>query len=307
MKTPEISVILPVFNGATFVRAAIDSVLGQTFTDFELIIINDGSTDDTELIIRSYTDNRIKYFRQQNTGIGPALVNGIKTATGRYLARMDADDICFPDRIEHQHRYLECNPSAVMVSSAVRYINESGKVIGRSFPYTSDRAIRKALQTFNPVCHPAVMMRTEAYQRSAGYLNIQPFEDHFLWLSLARLGKLHNLKYPLLYYRILDNSVSRSVPAIQSERLFRFLYEKFKQGMLDEGALLSYMELFHEEKRRRLQSIQIHAKKGKHFPITNHTSGSQTVLFQILKSVSIPENLIEHFICGLKNAWAATW
>ena len=107
------------------------------------IIINDGSTDSSESIVFEYKDHRIRYIKQENTGIGGALRIGCELAQRKYIARMDADDICLPNRFEPQKAYLDNNPNTVLISNVVMYINESGNIIGRSFPYTLSFAIKK--------------------------------------------------------------------------------------------------------------------------------------------------------------------
>lgn len=301
MSSPLISVVLPVYNGEKYLHEAINSVLSQTFGDFELIVINDGSTDGTEAIVRSYTDPRIRFVAQENTGIGGALRYGCNLAGGTYIARMDADDICFPDRLARQKAYLDNNPGTVLVSSAVIYIDESGKTIGRSFPYTSDGAIRKKLRTMNPVCHPGVMMRTEAYRNSTGYLALKFFEDHILWLSMAKSGKLHNFRFPLLYYRVLTDSVSRTISSEQSERLFGFLQEKLSGGTLHAEEVQEYNNLYRSAKLTTLQKMHRTAATGVRKNTRPVTSEKQTALFQFLKSLGISEGMIERIICTVKN------
>jgi glycosyltransferase involved in cell wall biosynthesis len=300
---PLISVILPVYNGQKYLNQAIDSILCQTYADFELIVIDDGSTDATGSIMGAYRDPRIRYVRQENTGIGGALRHGCNLAGGTYFARMDADDICFPNRLEIQKKYLDDNPDTVLVSSAVVYIDDSGNAIGRSFPYTSDSVIRKKLQTMNPVCHPGVMMRTEAYKKSVGYLDIQPFEDHILWLSMSRTGKLHNFRFPLLYYRVLEDSASRTIPAEQSKMLFGFLHEKLKNGNLQSREIKEYYELYREAKRTIVHLSHTGAAEGSKKNPDPVTSAKQAGLYHFLTSLRIPEGTIEQVICTFKNTF----
>jgi glycosyltransferase involved in cell wall biosynthesis len=296
-----ISVIMPVYNAEKFLRKAIDSILYQSFGNFEFIIVNDGSTDGSESIVKAYDDPRIRYVSQQNTGIGGALRRGCELALGVYIARMDADDICFPGRLAIQKKYLDCHPSVVLVSSAVEYINDKGDKIGRSFPYTSDFAIRNKLKRINPVCHPGVMMRTANYRRSIGYRDIQPFEDHLLWLSMAKQGRMHNFSFPLLCYRILNRSASRTITADQSKVLFEFLARRLVKGCLDDDAIKSYNELYMEEKKIALTMPANSGNALDSKDIKSITSQNQLTTYNTMKTMKLPEPLVEWLICNFKN------
>lgn len=301
MGNPLISVVLPVFNGEKYIKEAIDSILVQSFEDFELIIVNDGSTDSSEAIILNYQDRRIRYFKQENSGVGKALQYGCSVALGRYVARMDADDICFPNRFLLQKQYLETHPGTVLVSSAVQYIDASGAVTGRSFPYIFNYSICKKLNTINPVCHPAVMMRMVAYQKSIGYRDVQPFEDHLLWISMAGLGKLHNFSFPLLQYRVLDNSVSRDIPEAQHRILFRFLLDKLKTSGLGPDEISEYRKLYHAEKIKIVAPSTMHEPSSDRDKTLSPGSVKQASLLQVLEKLRLPEPVIERFICTCKS------
>src|SRR5215218_8009066 len=120
---PQVSVILPVYNGEAYLQEAVDSILAQTFTDFELLIINDGSTDDSERIIDSYKDSRVKHLKnEQNRGLIFSLNRGVEAAKGAYIARMDADDVALPERLEKQMQYLKQNKEVGILSCTVSFI-----------------------------------------------------------------------------------------------------------------------------------------------------------------------------------------
>lgn len=212
MRNSLISVVMSVYNGGDYLHDAIKSVLNQTYTNFEFIIINDGSTDQSLRIIESYSkyDKRIKIINQFNTGLAIALNNGIKESKGKYIARIDADDICEKRRFEIQFNFLEINPEYVLVGSAVNYIDKNGTYLGRSFPILKNKQISKALYYYSPIAHPSVMMRRKELIEVGGYNEIinSQFEDHFLWYLLKDKGKLKNLPIPLIKYRILPQSLS---------------------------------------------------------------------------------------------------
>lgn len=205
---PIISVVMSCYNASKYLRLAIDSILAQTYSDFEFIIWNDGSTDDTEEIIQSYTDARIRYFYHTNTGLGQALSLACQEARGEYIARMDADDIALSHRLATELDFLESHRDYVLVSSAINYIDDKGEYLGRSFPYTWDSIIKSVIFTNTFIVHPAVMFRREAYLASEGYLNVFGAEDRVLWGRMRNYGKYANLPMPLLNYRLLSGSLS---------------------------------------------------------------------------------------------------
>lgn len=218
-----ISVVMCCYNEQRYIREAIDSVLNQTFKDFEFIIWNDGSNDDTEKIIKSYHDDRIRYFYHENTGLGMALRLACQEARGKYIARMDCDDICMPDRLAKQVAFLESNPDHVLCSTGVYYMDADGNVLGRRFPATRDKYIRRRITA---ITHPAVMFRFDAYKRSGGYYPLRSAQDRILWSRLLREGKFANLKEPLLKYRMVSTSVSH---VIQDETTYGKMIEQIRR------------------------------------------------------------------------------
>lgn len=205
---PQVSVVMCCYNEQRYIRESIDAILSQTFRDFEFIIWNDGSQDATEEIVKSYNDPRIRYFYHENTGLGEALRLACQEAKGIYIARIDCDDICMPNRFEKQVSFLENHPEYVLCSSGVYYIDAEGIVFGRRFPATKDRFIRRRI---NAITHPATMFRTEAYKKAGGYYPLRSAQDRILWSRLIKLGKFANLKEPLIKYRVLNNSVSHVI------------------------------------------------------------------------------------------------
>lgn len=196
------------YNEERYIRESIDAVLGQSYGDYEFIIWNDGSKDKTEDIIKSYNDERIKYFYHENTGLGEALRLACQEAKGKYIARIDCDDICMPDRFEKQVAFLDAHPDYVLCSSGVFYIDENGNTTGRRFPATWDSVIRKKL---NAITHPAAMFRTDAYRKAGGYLPLKSAQDRILWSRMLRYGKFANLPYTLIRYREISTSVSHII------------------------------------------------------------------------------------------------
>ncbi len=201
---------MPVRNADAYLAPALASVLAQTFTDFEFIIINDGSTDNSWETIQAHAqkDSRIRAFRQAGQGLVPTLNRGLAKARGRYLARMDSDDICLPSRLEAQTAALDARPGLGVVGCAVLTINEQGEVTGQQ-TYPHGQGLPKRLLRGSLLCHPAIMGRTELFRQAGGYrAYYQHCEDYDLWLRLSALAELDNLTAPLLLYREHGGSVT---------------------------------------------------------------------------------------------------
>ncbi len=210
---PAVSVLLPVYNAKAFLRQAIDSILTQTFTDFEFIIINDGSTDGSEAIIQSYTDERILLVNNNgNQGLIFTLNRGIEMAQGRFIARMDADDVALPERLERQVAYLE-NSDVAFLATRVKLIDVNGDSLP-DWPDDAQNVSAKAIKRFllkdNCIAHPSVIGRTKSFKKYQYKTNQKYSEDYDLWLRAIADGlTIEKLPEPLLLHRILPNSATR--------------------------------------------------------------------------------------------------
>ncbi len=206
----KITVLMPAYNAGKYICEAIQSVLAQTYTDFELLIINDGSTDDTLSKILSIKDPRIVLVNKEHEGVAAALNTGLNLASTYYIARFDADDICMPNRLEKQFTFLETHPDYVMVGSDAEYLLENGEFL---FKFTciahTNEEIQQQMYFYCPFIHSSVMYKRDLVIQSGGYnIHAHHFEDYLLWTSLARTGKLHNLSEPLLKVRFNPSSVT---------------------------------------------------------------------------------------------------
>lgn len=207
---PLISVVMPVWNGSKHLREAIDSILAQTEGNFEFLIIDDGSTDDTISIIESYCDERITLIRQEHEGIVVALNRGVAEAKAGLIARMDADDIAYPSRFRQQLELLRKNPSAVLCHTQIRIIGEERYVTraGRFVRGESLTLLRMCHQC--PIVHPTVMFRKAAFLASGGYLPEERHaEDFGLWGRMIRQGGVVGISRPLLCFRVHQGSISK--------------------------------------------------------------------------------------------------
>ena len=186
---PAISVVMSVYNGGEYLHDAIDSILSQTFTDFEFIIIDDGSTDQTLKIIKQYRDPRIRLVSRENRGLIASLNEGVDLAKADYIARQDADDISKSYRLEKLHGFLETNKDVGIVGSEFEMISDKGEVLAEfKYPGGSIDAGR-ALFVRNPLSHGSVLMRRDMLVAVAGYRGgVGPIEDYDLWVRLYSRG-----------------------------------------------------------------------------------------------------------------------
>lgn len=214
MPSPSISIIMPFYNPGEYLREAIDSILSQSFADFEFLILNDGSTDDSESLVLSYRDERIRYLRnERNRGLVYTLNRGLDEAAAPLIARMDADDVALPDRLQKQVDYLRAHPEADLVAAIVELMDAQGKPMGfwkEDHDHVEPAAIQAYLASNNCIAHPTVLARAEPF-RSLRYREEQgDAEDYDLWLRWISAGyHIHKVNEVLLRHRILPGSFTR--------------------------------------------------------------------------------------------------
>ena len=222
MPPPKITVLMPVYNGERFLEEAVESVLQQTYSDFELLVINDGSTDRSVEIISRFQDARIRLLHnERNIGLVATLNRGIGLARGEFIARMDADDICHPERFEAQLQWFGQHPDAVLLATGVVMIDEDGNHAGEwkdDLLNVEPAAIRRFLPRANCIAHPTIMIRTSVARKYLYSRNQDGAEDYDLWLRLAADNlPLHKLPRPLLRYRMNPASVTASYRNLPAE------------------------------------------------------------------------------------------
>ena len=199
---------MPTYNEGNYIRIAIKSILLQSLTDFEFLIIDDGSTDDTEYIVKSFIDERIKYFKCEHKGISNALNFGLLKSSYEIVARMDADDIAVPTRLEEQLNFLNRNRDYDLVSSwYALFKNRNIKYIIRTVE--KDSQIKNRLLLHSEIVHPGVMYRKAIIEKYGGY-KTDGVEDYELWLKIKNEAKFYNIQKVLTFLRIVENSSSRS-------------------------------------------------------------------------------------------------
>ena len=229
MTEPIVSVVMPVYNGSQYLREAIDSILNQTFKDFELIIVNDGSTDNSEDIILSYKDPRLCYIKnEKNSGICITLNKGLDYAHGKYIARMDCDDISLPERFKKQVDYLERHQNIGAIGTDIITFGEG--LDERYFDFVHDQYGCKAGLLFATCfAHPTVMLRTSIINEHKlryddAYRGLEDFE---LWYRLSKYSDIANLPEALVKYRLHKSQVTQNVTKQVSDMEKKFLRDRF--------------------------------------------------------------------------------
>jgi len=205
----EISVLMPVYNSEKYVSAAIRSILNQTFRDFELLILNDGSTDDSEKIIKEFDDSRIVYLvNPVNLGLALTRNRLIENARGNYLAIMDSDDLSFPSRLERQLKFLKRNPAFGVVGTSCIIIDKNDKRIGKIHHSTRADRIPSILFFKNYFVQSSVMIRSSILPLSPYDPKLPPVEDYGLWIRLSKVTRMFSLTESLIKYRVHGGNIS---------------------------------------------------------------------------------------------------
>jgi glycosyltransferase involved in cell wall biosynthesis len=223
--SPRISVIMTAYNSGPYIKEAIESVLTQSFENFEFLIVDDASEDNTAKIIHSFHDDRIVYLKnEKNLGQTKSLNMAIRGSRGKYIARMDADDICFPERFRTQYDFLEKHPDVSVLGSWVKYINAEGKIFRNFKTPTDPLEIRSYLTgsgdlSFWCMVHPSIMIRKSVFDQEGLYAEekgeVQGYpQDYELWSRLFMTHRFGNVPQYLLKYRILKASDSRKFQQI---------------------------------------------------------------------------------------------
>jgi glycosyltransferase involved in cell wall biosynthesis len=226
---PKISVLMPAYNAEKYIGEAIESILNQTFRDFEFIIVDDYSTDRTWEIIQKYAkkDERIVPMKNdKNLRISRTLNKGLNLAKGKYIARMDADDWSYPDRFQKQFNFMEANPEIGISGGTMEVCDKKLVRIKKSYrKYNlTDKEIRKKIFRYSPFCHPLVMFRAEVLKKYNFYYGpaLAIAEDYDLYFKIGMVSKFGNLEDILAKYRIVDDGTSVSKSRIQ-ERLTLYI------------------------------------------------------------------------------------
>ncbi len=221
---PKVTVLMSVYNSEEFIRPAIESILNQTFKDFEFLIINDGSKDDCRKIIDEYSkkDKRIRLVSRENKGLVASLNEGISLAKGEYIARMDSDDISTPNRLDAEVEFLDMHRSVGLVGSNYTIIDEKTeepKVTTNVFTHPEDLKATQFIS--NQYGHGSVMMRAAIARKAGGYNpDVGHVEDYDLWTRINRMSDIANIREPLYLYRSVASGVTLKNHELQIRQAF---------------------------------------------------------------------------------------
>lgn len=249
---------MPAYNAERYLKRAVDSILQQTFTNFELLLINDGSKDGSKDIIAQYAkqDSRVVAINQENMGLVETLRKGIDLAKGVYIARMDADDISTPRRLEIQNDMLDKNPKLVLASSCFESINEYDEFERINIAPSHSDDLKRTLRLYNPIAHGATTFRKDAYLKTDGYSNsVGPVEDYHLWCQLAEVGDIACSEKALFRWRMNPEGITHTQNNTQRDSLKKLLEEAWEKHPIES---LSSSEL----RRRGGEYIDLYGARG---------------------------------------------
>jgi len=231
MTTPKVTVLLPVYNAASTIDRGIRSVLSQSFTDFEFLIINDGSTDTTSNLLSAYNDPRIRIIHQNNSGLVASLRVGVDLAKGEYIARIDADDYwANSKKLELQFEYLEQHPDCILVGTNYTVITPNKPPIVVLAP-SNDQEIREKFLLEATFAHPSVMFRTDVCRQVGGYQDRfgKYIEDIDLWVRMGTCGKFHILPINGLEYFVSNSSITGQHATAQAWAVIRLIISSWRE------------------------------------------------------------------------------
>jgi cellulose synthase/poly-beta-1,6-N-acetylglucosamine synthase-like glycosyltransferase len=254
--SPRVTVLMPVYNEQRHVLAAVQSVLSQTFTDLELVVVDDGSVDATPAVLATLSDPRLVVLRQENKGMAAALNAGASRARGEYVARMDADDISLPHRIARQVEWLDAHPEIALLGTAFRRIDGDGNGVGVTRMLTSHDELRRDLFTCSPFGHGTIMIRTAVLAASGGYDgSFWPAEDYDLWRRVMAGSRAANLPEVLYEYRVHEGNSSTEEQQQVSARIQSDLWETWTAPSLGFRQAVQELRPYRSSRQRRQEGF----------------------------------------------------
>jgi glycosyltransferase involved in cell wall biosynthesis len=291
----KITVLMPAYNAAKYIDKAINSLLEQTFADFELLVINDGSTDNTGEIVRSFTDKRIRLINQPNQGIAAALNTGLAHANTDLIARFDADDICMPERLMIQYEFLMNNPDYIIVGSDADYVDMNGDyVFTYKMPAHTNEEIQQLTLSKCPFIHSAVLFRKEFILHAGAYdENACAFQDHILWVRCIKLGKAFNLQQVLMQVRLNPGSVSID-EKWRTKRFREIKSASIKNGKLTKHDGLELLNILKKQNNRKIKEGSYYSLLAKKYLWNNHQP--QLARINLRKAIGINPARIDTYL-----------
>jgi glycosyltransferase involved in cell wall biosynthesis len=292
---PTITVLMPAYNAGNYICEAIASVLAQSFTEFELLIVNDGSTDQTVEVINSFDDERIKVIHQDNLGVAAALNTGLQYARATYIARFDADDVCYPNRLQVQYDFMQRHPEYQVVGSAADYMDVEGHHLFTQEPAAFGASqIQHLNYTVCPFIHSTVLYKKDVVLNNGGYNELAyTFEDHFLWLQILKEQKACNLPEALIKVRLNPESVTID----EKWRPRKFLdikYAALKKRSITQRDSDRLHQIGREQYSHRIKHGSYYALCGKKFLLNNYQP--QKARLHMAKAISIHPLRLDNYL-----------
>jgi glycosyltransferase involved in cell wall biosynthesis len=296
MLNPKITVLMPAYNTGKYIHEAISSVLEQTFTDFELLIINDGSTDNTLSIINTFNDARIRVINQDNKGVANALNNGLNNARAPYIARFDADDVCYPNRLQVQYDFITAHPDYSIIGSACDYADVNGGYVFTYQPAAySNTEIQQLDYKICPFIHSGVFYKKDIVLKAGGYNeHAYTFEDHFLWANILKNKKACNLQQPLI--KVRWNPESITIDEKWRTNTFRKIkYNTLNKLAITEADGIKLRQIGKQQHSSRIKEGAYYALLGKKYLWNNYQPAKARQ--NLIKTLSIsPLHIKNYFL-----------
>lgn len=293
--SPAITVLMPAYNAGNYIGQAIRSVLRQSFADFELLIVDDGSTDNTAKIVRSFKDPRIVLVQQENKGVAAALNIGLKHARAHYIARFDADDVCYPERLKIQYDFITTHPEYSIIGSAADYMDAENNHIFTQHPVAHlNEEIQELSYTVCPFIHSSVFYKKEVVLEHGAYSeNAYTYEDHFLWVNILKDTKACNLSQPLLKVRLNPDSVT--IDEKWRTRKFKEIkYTSLKNRVINEADGAELKRIAIEQSLPKIKEGSYYALCGKKFLVNNYHP--QKARYHVVKAIGLHPLRIDNYL-----------
>lgn len=301
MTKPMVSVVMPVYNGSKYLKEAIDSILNQTFTNFELIIINDGSTDNSEDIIFSYQDRRIYYLKNEhNKGICITLNRGLDNARGKYIARMDCDDISMPQRLAKQVNYLERHRDVGALGTDIITFGKGHTDQYFDFVHNSYEC-KAGLLFATCFAHPTVMLRASVINKhSLRYDDrYRGLEDYELWYRMSEYAEMTNLPEALIRYRLHNTQLTQNVTKRVSDKEKDFIRDRFQRYASFTEEQMVVVENYVFNKWENFDDKQIHTLVEVFDKITKSKEVNSNNCFRRAMQITLSKSIV--YVCNMRK------
>ena len=303
---PLVTVLMPAYNAEKYIAEAISSILKQSFTDFELLIVNDGSTDGTERIINSFNDNRIVLVNQPNEGVSSALNLGLLHACSQYIARFDADDICHPDRLKIQYEFITTYPEYSIIGSAADYVDAAGHFIFTHHPVAHlNEEIHQLKYSVCPFIHSSVLYKKDIIVKNGGYNeHAYTYEDHFLWVNILSDEKACNLSQALIKVRLNPESITID-EKWHSKKFLDIKYSTLKNRSITatEGEILQ--QISGKNHSNKVKEGAYYALCSKKFLLNNYQP--KKARYNVVKAISLNPLRLDNYLIYTVSFFPATF